>query len=239
MSKYKVIRVEGSTTDPRGQMVTLEKKELKNRISVQVVHKKKKKKKTNTITAAIIAFIFAFLLSAAVTCYLDSESAKKTPKTERRVEVARLAPIDVPKMTKEFEFFDEAIPLSADLQKALFDAAEEFGVPYDLALAVVWKETNFTNVMGDGGRAYGYFQIWPSWHSDRMQKYGVSDLMEPEGNFRIGCSILGDLLETYGDEHKALMAYNMGASGAGDLWAHGYTSSGYSRAVMNYMEGLS
>ena len=235
MSKYKVVSIEGSTTDPRGQIVTLEKKDPKNQVSVQVVYKKK----ANTITAAIIAFIFAFFLSVSVACYLDSENAKNEPKTERRIETARLAPVAVPQMTKEFDFFDEDVPLEYDLQKALYDAAEEFGVPYDLALAVVWKETNFKNVMGDGGRAYGYFQIWPRWHSDRMQEYGVSDLMDPEGNFRIGCSILGDLLETYGDEHKALMAYNMGASGAGDLWAQGYTSSGYSRAVMNYMEGLS
>lgn len=235
MSEYKIVSIEGRTTDPRGQMVTLEKKEPKNRIYVQVI----RKKKTNTITAAIIAFIFAFFLSVAVACYLDSENAEKAPKTERRIEIARLAPVDVPQMTKEFDVFDEAIPLSADLQKALYDASEEFGVPYDLALAVVWKETNFTNVMGDGGRAYGYFQIWPRWHGDRMAELGVTDLNDPNGNFRVGCSILGDLLETYGDEHKALMAYNMGPSGAGDLWAQGYTSSGYSRAVMNYMEGLS
>ena len=62
--------------------------------------------------------------------------------------------------------------------------------------------------------------------------------MDTEGNFRVGCSLLADYLKTYGDTHKALMVYNMGAGGASKAWAAGCTSSCYSRAIVDYMARL-
>jgi len=232
MSKYRVVSDQGRETDPGGRVVTFERRDQKKR-------SKAARRNDFLIAVAIILVLFGLLIASWVGCLVSIQKLKNEPKIESRVAMMPTVTDRAFPEIEEPDVFDEAIPLSADLQKALYDAAEEFGVPYDLALAVVWKETNFTNVMGDGGRAYGYFQIWPRWHGDRMAELGVTDLNDPDGNFRVGCSILGDLLETYGNMHKALMAYNMGPSGAGDLWAQGYTSSGYSRAVMNYMEGLS
>lgn len=105
------------------------------------------------------------------------------------------------------------IPLDKDLQMDLMSACEEFDIPYELACAVIWQETNYQNEMGDSGNAYGYMQIWPQWHQDRMERIGAYDLMTPIDNFRVGCSILHDGYVNTGSYYDALSIYNTGSSG--------------------------
>lgn len=100
------------------------------------------------------------------------------------------------------------------LQDLLFDACDEFDIPYKLALAVVWKETNFSNIMGDGGRSYGYMQIQKKWHWPEMEALGVDDLLDPLGNFRVGCYILRNNYDYSGTWERALTMYNSGSPGA-------------------------
>ena len=125
----------------------------------------------------------------------------------------------------EETYLRDDIPLSYELQAMLYGACQEMGVEYELALAVVEKETNFRNVQGDGGKAYGYFQIWPKWHGDRMAELGVTDLMDAESNFRVGCHFLSECIEKYGLE-KGLGYYNSGKA----------RETSYSRDVMERMQ---
>ena len=128
------------------------------------------------------------------------------------------------------------IPLTYEEQEALHNAADEMGVPYELACSVVWKETTFRNIYGDGGAAYGYMQVHPSQHWDRMQELGVTDLFDPASNFRVGCHYLAELLNRYGDTHMALMAYNAGPGNADIFWfSEGIYTNEYSREVINFM----
>lgn len=117
------------------------------------------------------------------------------------------------------------VELDHQTQTLLFQACNETGCPYELALAVIWKETRYQNVNGDNGNSIGYMQIQPRWHYDRMKKLGVSDLEDPFSNFRVGCDFLAELLEKYTVE-EALTCYNTGKPG----------SSQYSNSVMNYIE---
>lgn len=114
--------------------------------------------------------------------------------------------------------FSEDVPLSYEEQKALFDACEEFSVDYPLMLALIERETHFRNEIGDGGNSYGYCQIQPRWWLETAESIGVTDLMEPEGNFRTGCAILTHLLDVYGCGNltDALTAYNTGHGGASE-----------------------
>lgn len=106
--------------------------------------------------------------------------------------------------------YSNKIPLCYKDQKSLQDACSEFDVPYALALAVVEKETDFNNIFGDDGDSVGYMQIQEKWHSDRMEKLGTEDLMNPSDNFRVGLDFLSELYRVYGDWGIALTAYNMG-----------------------------
>lgn len=121
----------------------------------------------------------------------------------------------------EDTYLRDDLPIDYETQMHLYGACLEFGIDYALALAVIEQETGFTNVMGDGGKAYGFFQVWPKWHKERMEELGVTDLMDPESNFRVGCSFLSECIDKYGLE-KGLGYYNSGSAKV----------TGYTRAVL-------
>ena len=141
----------------------------------------------------------------------------------RLLPVADAAQDDLDPMIEDTYLRDD-IPLDYETQMLLYGACLEFGVDYDLALAVIEQETNFKNIMGDGGSAYGYFQIWPKWHSDRMAELGVTDLNDPESNFRVGCHFLRECIDKYGVE-RGLGYYNSGKA----------VVTRYSRSVLEKM----
>ena len=131
----------------------------------------------------------------------------------------------------------EDIPLSAENQRLLWQACEETGVTYELALAVIWKETDFRNIKGDDGKSAGYMQVQPQWHGDRMEKYGVTDLMDPYSNFLVGCDYLAELAEKDRGIEWMLHAYNGGMSYANKLAKAGKVSQ-YARTVLTYINIL-
>lgn len=124
-----------------------------------------------------------------------------------------------------YGYYRDDVPLEYELQDCLHLACQESGVPYALALAVIQKETEFQNLHGDDGVSEGYMQVQRKWHYDRMERLGVEDLMEPAGNFRVGCDFLAELLGKY-PMQEALTAYNSGSPGYND----------YSYVVMEYYE---
>lgn len=193
-----------------------------------------------------VAYAASVMLWAVVICVVVIVHGSKTPETEIPVEtVHETETIETAYLTYDkpepvvdpvaehqeatepkSPFYREDIPLDYELQKDLYAACDETGVRYELALAVVRKETDFRNIVGDSGESYGYMQIQPKWHSDRMERLGVEDLMDPLSNFRVGCDYLAELLRKY-DMPEALTAYNSGQPG----------QSEYASAVVGYMEG--
>lgn len=160
-------------------------------------------------------------------------------ETEPAVVAALILNEPAPEIEEDFEnekieaalleqgYFRDDVPLDYDTQALLRAACEEFGVEYELALAMIWRETTFRNVVGDGGESYGYMQVQPRWHAERMERLGVTDLMDPLGNFRVGCDYMAELLEKY-ELPEALTAYNTGSPGHNQ----------YAADVIGYMEGL-
>ena len=131
----------------------------------------------------------------------------------------------------------EDIPLDAETQQLLWQACEETGITYELALAVVWKETTFRNVVGDGGKSFGYMQVQPKWHQERMDRYGVTDLMDPYSNFLVGCDYLAELADKDRGIQWMLHAYNGGPSYANKMAKAGKVSQ-YATGVLDYMNRL-
>lgn len=127
----------------------------------------------------------------------------------------------------EMGYFRDDVPLTYEEQDFLHTACQEAGVPYALALAVIQKETQFSNTVGDDGASEGYMQVQRKWHYDRMERLGVKDLMEPFGNFWVGCDFLAELLEVY-PTAEALTVYNKGHY-------PGYIT-GYATEALDYYE---
>lgn len=153
-------------------------------------------------------------------------------KSNAEEPVAEEAPIvqiidEIEAAPMEYDPVRDDVPMDAEHQRLLYQACGETGIRYELALAVIWQETDFRNVVGDSGESYGYMQVQPKWHSGRMERLGVTDLSDPYSNFLVGLDFLAELIERY-DLSDALTAYNSGSPG----------NSQYAKNVLNYMNIL-
>ena len=133
-----------------------------------------------------------------------------------------------------------AVPLDEEYQEYLISLGEEKDIDPRLILAVMFVESSYdAETIGDGGESYGLMQVQPKWHGERMEKLGVTDLLNPEQNAAVGVDYLAELIEKYGDEEKALVAYNAGPTGAREHWfSRGLYTSAYSRKVMAEKEKI-
>lgn len=155
---------------------------------------------------AVVQMKNAALLSPFVKCTIPGEEIKTI------VEFAQPPAENEPKAKPVVEqsHYCDSIPLTSEEQDWLRTACEEFDIPYGLTLGLIEKETRFQNILGDDGASAGYMQIQQKWHWDRMERLGVTDLMEPSGNFRVGCDFLAELYARYNDWSVALTVYNRG-----------------------------
>ena len=74
------------------------------------------------------------------------------------------------------------------------------------------------------------------WLKDEL---GITDLLDARQNIQAGCYMLGMYLSEYeGNVNCALMAYNLGTTGAKKAWSAGTYSTAYTDKVWNAMVGL-
>ena len=116
--------------------------------------------------------------------------------------------------------------------------AERQGVPFEIAIAVIERESSYKpDAVSDTGD-FGLMQINVCNHRWLYEELGITDVMDPEQNIEAGIYILGQAFQKYDDPDKALMAYNMGDSGMKAAWSKGQHSSKYSRAVLETAQSL-
>lgn len=98
--------------------------------------------------------------------------------------------------------------------------AERYGLNPDIIKALIEEESGwFSSAEGDDGNSIGLMQIQERWHKNRMKRLGVTDLYNPEQNITVGCDILSELLNKYGNYKDALSAYNSGNTYDGRQYA--------------------
>ena len=137
------------------------------------------------------------------------------------------------------------VPLDLELQLFIIQACEDHHIEPSIVIAMIERESRFkVNAMGDNGAAYGLMQIQKRWHEGRMDKLGVTDLLDPYQNVLVGIDFVAELLDHYnGDVECALMAFNAGMSGANKYWfSKGIYSNDYSQTIMErsrfFREGM-
>ena len=136
------------------------------------------------------------------------------------------------------EHFRYDIPLDDELQDYIIETSEERGVDPAIIIAMIKRESQFDiDIIGDKGKAFGLMQIHPRWHSDRMEKLGVTDLLDPYQNVTVGIDIMAELLDGGGSVEWALMAYNGGYANANRHIEAG-TLSEYATDVLKFAEEL-
>ena len=170
-----------------------------------------------TTVVWVCVLFYAFAAGVACTERADKPEPVQEAYIQSEPLIAAIPAAEEPQERQlglcEDTYLRDDIPLSYELQAMLYGACKEFEIEYTIALAMIEQETNFKNIMGDCGKAYGYFQVWPKWHKDRMAQLGVSDLMDPEGNFRVAMHFMRENLDRYGSLEDALSYYNTGAPG--------------------------
>lgn len=87
-------------------------------------------------------------------------------------------------------------------------AGQAYGICPELLEAVIEEESGGDpDAVGQAGEI-GLMQIYPKYHTERMQRLGIMDLSEPEGNILAGADYLAELFYEYGDPGTVLMYYN-------------------------------
>jgi hypothetical protein len=130
------------------------------------------------------------------------------------------------------------VPLDIDLQEHIFAVCEIYDVDPAVIISMIARESSFrANAMGDGGESYGLMQIKKKWHKARMERLGVTDLLDPYQNVTVGIDLLAELLR-YGDSLEwALMCYNGGYAYADKRIANGKISD-YAKGVIGMSKEL-
>lgn len=192
------------------------------------------------LAAALVSFIMEKVSATTEEEVWATMEIDEPPTPAEEAQAVPVEPetlvIEVPEAVA-FNPVREDIPLDAETQRLLYQSCTGAGVPYELALAVIRQETNFRNIIGDGGDSIGYMQVQPRWHRERMERLSVFDLSDPEGNFLVGCDYLGELLGKGRGAEWALMAYNGGPFYANKM-ARAEQVSQYAISILNYMNDL-
>ena len=171
------------------------------------------------------------------------EECQKTPE-EKAAEIAamveEMTAVEVePAAYEEIDtvkYFD--VPLDENLQDHIFQLCQEREIDPALVFAMIKKESWYDpNLKGDGGNSYGLMQVQPKWHQARMDKLGVTDLMDPYQNVEVAIDYLDELFDKGKSLEWTLMAYNGGPSGANKNESKGVVTS-YVTIVMDYVEEL-
>lgn len=136
------------------------------------------------------------------------------------------------------EYYD--VPLSHQLQDAVFREAERWNVPAALLLAMMDQESDYRTDLVSGTDDYGIMQINAINHPRLREELGVTDFLDPEQSITCGAYMIGELLDKFdGDIHRALTSYNRGEAGARRYAENNGTyESSYSTSIVEIYESL-
>lgn len=160
---------------------------------------------------------------------------------------SRSATVSVPRTTivdSGFKMYNVALP--EDQQKYAYNLCKNYGIQYELFLAIMKKESGFNpNAIG-GGNSYGLCQIHISNFSNLKNRLGINNLLDPYDNMEAGAYLLsiymnsarakvsGDAVVVY-----ALNSYNMGEGVYfNTCYSKGILNRGYSNSVLSIRNSL-
>jgi len=83
------------------------------------------------------------------------------------------------------------IPLSDGDQLLIREISNQFGIDYELILAIIKTESEFNpNDIGDNGHSFGLMQIQQKYWTKMFNVNGCSDWLSVKDNVTTGCAIL-------------------------------------------------
>ena len=177
-------------------------------------------------------FIVSLLAHSA---FSQADEGKDIPPEENAPETLKTAIIEVePEIYHRKAQTFYPVPLDHDLQAHIIHTCEDYGVDPVVVIAMIATESDFDpETIGDGGDSYGLMQVQPKWHSERMERLGVTDLLNPYQNVTVGIDYLSEMVGRGNGIEWSLAAYNAGATGANNG-----VGFGYAKEVLDMSENL-
>lgn len=78
------------------------------------------------------------------------------------------------------------------------EVGEDYGICPELLMALIEKESS-GHADAENGSCKGLCQVSERWHRDRMERLGVDNIFDPEGNIRLCADYLCELGAEYQD----------------------------------------
>ncbi len=204
--------------------------------------------RTAKIAAVTMAALSAGLIFNAGPAAEPATLPEETPAPfTATIEVA--APEITYIMTQDMgpDLLDGIIPLDLTTQRAIYELCGCNGRLFCTALAIAQRETRYNvEAVGDGGDSIGLMQINTRWQYDRIERLGVTDLLDPVQNASVALDYIDWLArEINPDDPESLygtddlfVAYNSGYWGALGLWKAGTRETDYSRECRGIYQDL-
>ena len=196
------------------------------------------------ISWLIVAIIFS-LVGILIGSLISHGSDKATePEAETETEILIYGQYDGRIFNGEMSmdwggdlnFVPLDVPMDEGLQEFIFYLSAGYNIDFTLVMAMIQQESGFQADVISGSNDYGLMQINKINHPYITETLGITDFLEPYNNVRSGMFILRKLFEKYETPEKALMAYNMGETGASRLWEQGIFETNYSKKVLQYQQ---
>ena len=130
------------------------------------------------------------------------------------------------------------IPLSEELQDYTQAICSSYEVEYELALAIMWKESTFNADSISSSGDYGLMQVNKCNFDWIAKALAFPDdtgdtFINPYYNIQAGVYMISLMLSKYETERCALMAYNYGEGAARGCWSAGIYTSPYAESVLS------
>ena len=130
------------------------------------------------------------------------------------------------------------VPMSREVQDAVRAISAEYGIPFELTMAVCYVESGFDPYAVSSHGDSGLMQIAPVNHGWLAADLGITDLFDSVQNVRAGVHILADKIAgSNGDFATALMKYNRGDAVALEQMSQGIYSTDYTEKVLGKYYG--
>jgi len=186
------------------------------------------------IIAPASAFVHPGSEPAVVEEQVDVEEARAAEAQAREVVAAAWRQGVVDRERRRISSkYAERFRIPADLADDIYWAATKERIDPQLAFRLVRAESSFEPSAVSSVGAVGLTQVMPATASWLFPGTRREDLLEPRFNLRVGFRYLRHLLDTYGDAHLALLAYNRGPGRVDSLLSAGEDpGNGYPELVL-------
>ena len=186
------------------------------------------------IVIGLVIGAFGFWGISTIVSAAEPEIVEPTTEiVEESTKIVESIEPTIPEEPEEPGFIPLNVPLDEDIQKYVNSLCEEYGVEFNLAMALIFTESSFRADAKSGTSDFGLMQINKINHEWLSKELGITDFLDPYQNIKAGMYILGGLHKKYDNMHRILMSYNMGEGGARKAWNNGVYCTDYSNKILN------